>query len=113
MQGLAQFLSYTVTQVFSGSLSVGDNQYLLDGKIFFKKKPQYQAANGIGFTCTGTCINEVEATKGASGKIKGVGPAWLAGGLRHSLNGVVSFIDRVVFIRQETCLLQVQNSNRA
>jgi hypothetical protein len=67
-----QFLPYAVAQVFGGSLCIGDNQYLPDAQILFKKKPQHQAADGIGLAGARTCINEVETFKGAAGQIEGV-----------------------------------------
>jgi len=59
-------------------------------QVFLKEEPQHQPADGIGLPRTRTCINEVEAFKGASEKIKGIWPAWLAGFWAHS-NRVTQF----------------------
>ena len=61
-------------QVFGCSFSVGDNQDLLYGQVFFKQQPQHQPADGIGFACAGTCINEVDPCQGGADEIKG---GWL------------------------------------
>jgi len=84
MKGLVQFLPYAGTQVLGGSFSICDDQYLLYGQILFENQAEYQPADGKGFTCTRTCVYEVNTRKRAVDKVKGVRLGGLAGVSGHN-----------------------------
>jgi hypothetical protein len=91
-QGLAEFLPDTASQIFGGSFSVGNNQDLLDAEVFFKKKAENQTADGIGFTGSGTGINEIEALERILGKVKCAEPGGVIIFCGHNEKAVICLL---------------------
>jgi hypothetical protein len=64
---------------------------LFDAEVFFKKKAENQTADGIGFTCSGTGINKIEALERILGKVKCAEPGGLIICCGHNEKAITYF----------------------